>query len=171
MTNEVSNGTTGAAAAVRRPDYSITDAEVSVIKTVAQAAPGSWSAVDFVCECCGNTAVSIGPTCDAAIGPRFELSRDKDQRILLTTTWFNGEDYVSEFWSLKAALRSVLTRRIVPDRTIQPALTRRARLARAFAVRDEISGRLAMCHPPIPSSIHQHGKANEQHQRSHHCGG
>jgi hypothetical protein len=109
MTNKVRNGTTRAAAAVRRPDYSITDAEISVIKTVAHGAPGSWFAVDFVCECCGNTAVSIRPTCDAVVGPWFELSRNKDQKILLMTTWLDGEDYVSEFWSLKAALRSVLS--------------------------------------------------------------
>jgi hypothetical protein len=108
MTNKVSNGTTDAAAAVRRPDYSITDAEVSVIKTLTQAGPGSWSAADFVCECCGNTVVSIGRTCDAVVGPWFELSRNKNQRILLTTTWLDGKDYVSEFWSLKAALGCVL---------------------------------------------------------------
>jgi hypothetical protein len=108
MTNKVSKGTTRAAAAVRRPYYSITDAEVSVIKTVTQAAPGSWFVTDFACECCGNTVVSIGRTCDAVVGPWFELSRNKDQRILLTTKWLNGEDYVSEFWSLKAALGSVL---------------------------------------------------------------
>jgi hypothetical protein len=46
MTNEVFNATTGAAAA-RRPDYSITDAEVAIIATVMQAAPGSWFVSDF----------------------------------------------------------------------------------------------------------------------------
>jgi hypothetical protein len=79
-----------------------------VIRTVTQAAPGSWFANDFVCECCGNTGVSIGRTCGAVVAPSFELSRNKKQRILLTTTWLDGKDYVSEFWSLKAALGSVL---------------------------------------------------------------
>jgi hypothetical protein len=40
MTHKVANGATNAPAAVRRPDYSITDAEVAIIKSVMQAAPG-----------------------------------------------------------------------------------------------------------------------------------
>jgi hypothetical protein len=108
MTNEVTDVTTAAAVAVGRPDYSLTDAEAALIETVAKAAPGSWFAVDFACECCGNTTVSIGPVCDAVVGPWFEISRNADQRIALTTTWLDGEDYTSEFWSLKAALGAVL---------------------------------------------------------------
>jgi hypothetical protein len=109
MTNEVTTAATGTVAAVRRPDHSLTDAEVSAIKTVAEAATGSWFAVDFACECCGNTTVSIGPTSDAFLVPWFALSRNKDQRIELTTSWLDGEDYTNEFWSLNAALRCVLS--------------------------------------------------------------
>jgi hypothetical protein len=109
MANEVTNVDTVAAVATRRPDYSLTDAEVSRIEAVAEAAPGSWFAVDFACDCCGNTTVSIGATSDAVVGPWFELSRDADHRIQLTTTWLDGKDYSSEFWSLNAALRCVLS--------------------------------------------------------------
>jgi hypothetical protein len=109
MTNEVSTAATGTVAAIRRPAYSLTDAEVSRIKTVAKAAPGSWFAVDFACECCGNTTVFIGPTSDAFLVPRFQLVRGKDQKIELTISWLDGEDYTSEFWSLNAALRCVLS--------------------------------------------------------------
>jgi hypothetical protein len=108
MTNEVINATTGAAAA-QRPHYSITDAEVAIIKTVMQAAPGSWSGSDFACECCGNTVIAVGQTSNAVVGPWFELFRNRDYRIDLTTTWLDGEDYSSEFWSLQAALRAILS--------------------------------------------------------------
>jgi hypothetical protein len=110
MTNEVSNGATNAPAAVRRPDHSITDAEVAIIRAVVmQTARGSWSVNDFACECCGNIIVAIGPTSDAVVGARFELSRNRDHRIDLTTTWLDGEDYSSEIWLLQAALRNVLS--------------------------------------------------------------
>jgi hypothetical protein len=109
MRNELTTAVTGTGVAVRRPDYSLTDAEVSRIEAVAEAAPGSWFAVDFACECCGNRTVFIGPTSDALLVPRFELVRGKDQKIELTTSWLDGEDYTSEFWSLNAALRCVLS--------------------------------------------------------------
>jgi hypothetical protein len=108
MTHKVANGATNAPAAVRRPDYSITDAEVAIIKAAMQAAPGSWSVTDFACECCGNTVVAIGPTSDVVVGPQFELSRNRNHRIDLMTTWLDGEDYSSEIWLLQAALLSVL---------------------------------------------------------------
>jgi hypothetical protein len=94
MTNEATSGTTDAAAVVHRPEYSITDAEVSIVETVLRAAPGSWFAVEDGCECCGNATVVIGPTSDA---PWFELVRKRDERIELTTTWLDDEDYTSEF--------------------------------------------------------------------------
>jgi hypothetical protein len=109
MTNEVITAATGTGVAVRRPNYSLTDAEVARIEAVAEAAPGSWFAVDVACECCGNTTVFIGPTSDAFLVPWFALSRNKDQRIELTTRWLDWEDYTSEFWSLNAALRCVLS--------------------------------------------------------------
>jgi hypothetical protein len=110
MTKEVINVSTGATAAVCRPDYSITDAEVAIIRTVVmQAAPGSWSVNDFACECCGNTIVAIRPASDALVGPRFELSRNRDHRIDLRTSWLDGEDYSSEIWLLHVALLSVLS--------------------------------------------------------------
>jgi hypothetical protein len=108
MNTDAIRGTTDAAALVHRPEHSITDAEVSTIETVLRAAPGSWFAVDHVCECCGNITVAVGPTSDAVLGPWFELVRNKDERIELTTTWLDGEDYTGEFWSLDAALRSVV---------------------------------------------------------------
>jgi hypothetical protein len=109
MTNEVTTAAAGTVAAVRRPYYSLADAEVSRIEAAAEAAPGSWFAVDSGCECCGNTTVSIGPTSDAFLAPWFALSRNKDERIELTISWLDGEDYTSEFWSLNAALRCVLS--------------------------------------------------------------
>jgi hypothetical protein len=109
MTNEVTTAAAGTVAAVHRPDYSLTDAEVSRIEAAAEAAPGSWFAVDEACECCGNKTVSIGPTSDAFLAPWFALSRNKDHRIELTTRWLDWEDYTSEFWSLDAALRCVLS--------------------------------------------------------------
>ena len=108
MNTDVTKGTAGTAA-VRRPEYSITDTEISTVETVLRATPGSWFAVDQVCECCGNITIAIGPTSDAVVGPWFELVRNRDERIELTTTWLDGEDYTSEFWSLDAALRSVVT--------------------------------------------------------------
>jgi hypothetical protein len=109
MINKVSNEATNGPAAASRPDHSITDAEVAIIRAVVmQTVRGSWSVNDFACECCGNTIVAIGPTSDAVVGPRFELSRNRDHRIDLTTTWLDGEDYSSEIWLLQAALRSVL---------------------------------------------------------------
>ena len=109
MNTDVTKGTAGAAA-VRRPEVSsITDTEVSTVETVLRATPGSWFAVDQVCACCGNITIAIGPTSDAVAGPWFELVRKRDERIELTTTWLDGEDYTSEFWSLDAALRAVVT--------------------------------------------------------------
>jgi hypothetical protein len=109
MNIDAIHGTTDAAAVVvQRPEHSITDAELSIIETVLRAAPGSWFAVDEVCECCGNITVAIGPTSDAVLGPWFELVRNEDKRLELTTTWPNGANYTSEFWSLDAALRSVM---------------------------------------------------------------
>ena len=109
MINKVSNEAINGPAAATRPDYSITDAEVAIIRTVVmQAAPGSWSVSDFACECCGNTVVAIGPISDSAVGPRFELSRNRDHRID-TTTWLDGKKYSSESWLLHAALLNLLS--------------------------------------------------------------
>ncbi len=107
MTEEITNTTS--TAAIRRPSHCLTEAEVSCIRTGVEAAPGSWFAVDLDCACCGNTTVAIGPTCDAVPGPWFEVSRDEDRRIILTTTWLDGEDYTSEFWSVSVALSAIIS--------------------------------------------------------------
>jgi hypothetical protein len=95
--------------AVACPAHCLTESEVSAISTVVEAAPGCWFATDYACDCCGNTTVAIGPESDAVPGPWFELSRDADQRVVLTTTWLDGEDYTSEFWSVPAALSAILS--------------------------------------------------------------
>jgi hypothetical protein len=109
MNTDTIHGTAEAVAVVRRPEHSIADAEISTIGTILRAAPGSWFANGYVCECCSNITVAIGSNSDAVVGPRFELIRNRDERIELSTTWLDGEDYDSEFWSLDAALRSVVT--------------------------------------------------------------
>jgi hypothetical protein len=101
LMTEITNTTS--TAAVCRPSYCLTEAEVSCIRTGVEAAPGSWFAVNLDCACCGNTTVAIGPTCDTVPGPGFEVSRDEDRRMILTTTWLDGEEYTSEFWSVSVA--------------------------------------------------------------------
>jgi hypothetical protein len=76
--------------------------ELSAIEKAAQAITG-WTATAFDCQCCGRTTAAVTPTCEAADGPSFEISRD-GRKILLTTTWLDGEDYYSEHPSVPAAL-------------------------------------------------------------------
>ncbi len=66
----------------------------------------SWTATAFDCECCGRRAVAVVPTCEAVEGPTFEIARD-GRKILLTSTWLDGEDYVSEHWSVPGALSAM----------------------------------------------------------------
>jgi hypothetical protein len=80
--------------------------EVSTIEKAAEAIDGCWTATAFECECCGKMTAAVMPICEAVDGPTFEISRDH-RKIRLTTTWLDGEDYVSEHWSLPGALRTL----------------------------------------------------------------
>jgi hypothetical protein len=88
--------------AAQRMPGGLSNWDVSRIEEATNAIEG-WKAISFECECCGKTTALVVSTCEVAEDPTFELSRD-DGRILLTTTWLDGEDYDAEFWSLPAAL-------------------------------------------------------------------
>ncbi len=79
--------------------------EVSAIKKAARAIPG-WTAAPFDCACCGRTCVTVHPSCEALDGPSFEIMRDGSS-VSVTTTWLDGEDYLAEYWSVKAAVGAV----------------------------------------------------------------
>jgi hypothetical protein len=57
----------------------------------------------FDCECCGKTTAVVAPICEAVAGPTFEFSRN-DQKVQLTITWLDGEDYDVEVASVPEAL-------------------------------------------------------------------
>jgi hypothetical protein len=94
--------TTSRKAAVAR---GLATSEVATVAEAAGALDGDWTATTFECVCCGRTAAEI--TCEAVAGPTFEITRDDDDKVLLTTTWLDGEDYLAEFWSLPEALNAM----------------------------------------------------------------
>ena len=77
--------------------------EVSAIAKAAKTIPGGWAADVFDCECCGKTTAVVAPICEAVASPTFEFSRD-DQKVRLTITPPDGEDYDVEVASVPEAL-------------------------------------------------------------------
>jgi hypothetical protein len=50
------------------------------------------------------------------------VSRDEDHRIILTTTWLDGEDYTSEFWSVSVALSAIISTIAKATAEMEPAV-------------------------------------------------
>jgi hypothetical protein len=77
----------------------LTKWEIAAINKAAEGIDGCRTAISF--GCVGGVTL----TCGVVDGPTFKISR-VDRKILLTTTWLDAKDYVSEHWSVPGALRA-----------------------------------------------------------------